>query len=349
MWTITLRDLQFRRRQFAIAIAGAALVFALTLILTGISAGFRTEARDITAAIDADAWVVPRGATGPFTAQSSIPDGVARAVARAPGVREAHGLVKFSYVARLPGGDVRNVNVIGHDAGRLGDPRWGAGPSPAPPGRAVVDERLGAREGDTLAVGTLRLRVDDVVERRTYLAGVPVVYVGLRDARALAYAGRPLSSTVLVRGAPRALPPGLVALGDAAVRKDLILPLDGATSVIDTLRLLMWIVAALIIGAVTYLSALERVRDFAVLKAVGGSSRALALSLTAQAVVASLGAALLGAGLAHVLRPAFPVPVTIEPAAYVALPFIAIVVGALASLAALRRAVRVDPALAFAG
>jgi putative ABC transport system permease protein len=125
--------------------------------------------------------------------------------------------------------------------------------------------------------------------------------------------------------------------------------MDGARTAIDLIRVIMWIVAAVIIAAVTYVSALERVRDFAVLKAVGGSSRTLALSLAVQAVLASLLAALLGAGLAQVLAPAFPMPVVIERSVYLALPVIAVVVGVVASLTALRRAVRVDPALAFAG
>jgi putative ABC transport system permease protein len=45
MWAITLRDLEFRRRQFAIAVVGAGLAFALALVLTRMSAGFRHEAR----------------------------------------------------------------------------------------------------------------------------------------------------------------------------------------------------------------------------------------------------------------------------------------------------------------
>src|SRR3954469_23516332 len=106
MWTITLRDLQYRGRQFGIAVIGAALVFAVALLLTGISAGFRTEARDITDALGADAWIVPRGVTGPFTAQLALPVSVEREVAHAPGVREAHSIVKFGHVARLPDGSV---------------------------------------------------------------------------------------------------------------------------------------------------------------------------------------------------------------------------------------------------
>jgi len=47
--------------------------------------------------------------------------------------------------------------------------------------------------------------------------------------------------------------------------------------------------------------------------------------------------------------PIFPLPITYTLAAYAALPVIAVVVGVLASLAGVRRAVRVDPATAFAG
>jgi putative ABC transport system permease protein len=53
--------------------------------------------------------------------------------------------------------------------------------------------------------------------------------------------------------------------------------------------------------------------------------------------------------VAQLLAPAFPLPVTIETSAYLVLPAIAVIIGSLASLAALRRAVSVDPAIAFAG
>ena len=68
MVTITLRDLQFRRRQFGIAVAAAAVVFALTLLLTGISAGFNQEIRTTVRLVGADNWIIPRGIPGPFSA-----------------------------------------------------------------------------------------------------------------------------------------------------------------------------------------------------------------------------------------------------------------------------------------
>jgi putative ABC transport system permease protein len=349
MWTITLRDLEYRWRRFGIAVVGAAVVFALTLVLTGISAGFRHEARETVGMIGADAWLAPRGVIGPFTSPSTLRAGSAREVARAPGVTEAHALAAFSSIARLPGGAVKRVNVIGHAIGRLGEPVWGVGPARQRPAEAIVDERLGVDSGTTVNIASLRLRVVRVVAGRTYFAGTPIVFVGLRDAQRIAFRGRPLASAILVRGTLRRAPPGFTALTNADIRKDLLRPLAGATAAIDKLRLLMWAVAAVIIGAVAYLSALERVRDFAILKAVGGSSRALALSLAAEAILASLLAALVGALVAQALRSAFPVPVTIPAGAYAALAAIAIAVGFVASLAALRRAVQVDPALAFAG
>src|SRR6266536_545942 len=123
-------------------------------------------------------------------------------------------------------------------------------------------------------------------------------------------------------------------------------PLRSAESAINNTRLLLWLVAAVIVGVVMYMSALERVRDFAVLKAVGATTRTLVLSLAAEAVLTCLIAAALAIGVAQLLLPLFPLPITYTLGAYAALPVIAVV---LASLAGVRRAVRVDPATAFAG
>ena len=69
---------------------------------------------------------------------------------------------------------------------------------------------------------------------------------------------------------------------------------------------LLWIVAAVIIGSVVYLSALERQRDFAVLKAIGMSNRTLLASLALQAVLVALGAVALAAIIADLPRARVP-------------------------------------------
>src|SRR5436190_1560320 len=61
------RDVVFRKRRFAIAMTATALVFALSLLLSGVSASFSREADRTLDDIGADAWVVREGSPGPFT------------------------------------------------------------------------------------------------------------------------------------------------------------------------------------------------------------------------------------------------------------------------------------------
>jgi ABC-type lipoprotein export system ATPase subunit len=128
------------------------------------------------------------------------------------------------------------------------------------------------------------------------------------------------------------MPAGLVARTNSQIETDLRTPVKNAISTIAAIRVLMWLVAALIIGAVAYLSAIDRVRDFAVLKAVGGSSRTLAMSLMLQAVLAALLAALIAVGLARLMTPTVTIPVVFQGSAVLLLLAVAAIVGVLSSL-----------------
>jgi putative ABC transport system permease protein len=108
-------------------------------------------------------------------------------------------------------------------------------------------------------------------------------------------------------------------------------------------------VAAVIIGAVVYLSALERVRDFAVLKAMGVSNRSLIAGLALQAVLVALGAVAIAAIFQLVLAPAFPLEVTVPNRAFLQVPAFAVVMALVAGAVGMRRVARADPAAAFAG
>ena len=61
---------------------------------------------------------------------------------------------------------------------------------------------------------------------------------------------------------------------------------------ITIVAIMLWIVAALVVGSAIYLSALERLRDFAVFKAIGVPTRDIAGGLALQAIVVALLAAL---------------------------------------------------------
>jgi putative ABC transport system permease protein len=183
----------------------------------------------------------------------------------------------------------------------------------------------------------------------SYYGGTPVVFIPLADAQRLLLGGQPLATAVVVRGTPRTAPPGLRVMTNAEVVRDLRRPLEKATQTIDFLRVLLWIIAAGIIGSVLYLQALERTRDFAVFKATGVSSSTLLVGIALQALVLAALAAVAALVLSWALTPTMAMDVAIPASSYVALPIVAIVVGLISSVFGLRRAVTVDPALAFGG
>src|SRR3546814_10657093 len=86
----------------------------------------------------------------------------------------------------------------------------------------------------------------------------------------------------------------------------------------------------MIIGTMIYLSALERRRDVAVLKAVGSSTGQMAGSIALQGALTALAAALIASVLQVALVPVFPLEVTLPDRAFWQIPVIAVLVSLVA-------------------
>jgi putative ABC transport system permease protein len=183
--------------------------------------------------------------------------------------------------------------------------------------------------------------------RSTLFAATPTLYVTLDDARRLSVGGAPLASAVLVRGVPVEMPPGLRSLTRSQAVDDAMEPLTSANATIALVRTLLWLVAALGVGSVLYLNAVERTRDMAVFKATGSSARSVAAGVVVQAVFVAVAAAAVGCGVAALLAPRFPMPAEIPLGAYLSLPVVALVLALVGSAGGVRRALVVPPALAF--
>jgi putative ABC transport system permease protein len=347
MWLVGVRDLQYRRRRFLIAVIATSVVFSMTVLMSGLSNGLDEETDRIVASFAADSWVVTDGASGPFTANKFLSDDDVVRVQGAQGVRAAAPML----VARATIGDasLKDVNLLGYEPGGIGAPVITEGRAAKRAGEIVVDSHLDAGIGDTIAVSGRPERVVGVTDDLRYNFGVNTVFMPMAAAQDLAFSGQPLASAVVVQGRPRGELDGLRVLTDAEVASDLRRPAESGKSTIDIVSYLLWIVAAGIIASIVYLTALERTRDYAVLKATGTSNATLFGALLLQSIVLSLAAAVVAVGLAWLLAPLFPFRMAIGVSSYVLLAVLAIVVGTLASLAGLRRAVGVDPALAFGG
>ena len=342
MLRAALRDLQWRKKRFVIAMLGVALVFAMGLIMTGLTESFSLEVDRTLHAVGAEAWLVSDSATGPFTSFSPVPTAMVTDPDASP------ALVLRQSIDH--NGKIVDVVVIGAEPGRLGSVTASNGKSVAGPGEAVVDNDFTlAGLGDSFAIGGKSFKVVGTVSGQRLYAGLPMVYIALAEAQQVSLQGQPYASTFIYPKMPTTVPPGLKAMSNAEVRSDVLRPLQNAMDSIALVRVLLWIVAATIIGSVLYLQAMERTRDFAVFKATGTSTAAIGVGLALQAVVLSLAAAVLAAIFGALLAPTFPMHVEIPSSAYALLPVVTVVVGLLASLIALRKTATVQPAAAFGG
>jgi putative ABC transport system permease protein len=343
MWLISWRDLQWRRRRFVIAVAATGLVFAITLLLSGMSSGFNNEITRTVDAFHADAWVVPKGAPGPFTTGAAFPASAASLVRAEPGVRQADPMVLLRVT--LNRASPLDLIVFGTVPGGIG-PRATAGRDARRSGELVADTKLGSI-GDVINVGGRTFRIVGTYSGVTVFGGVPTATISLPDARAISLAGQPLATSIVTRGRPSTVPVGFRVFTPSQAMTDLQRPLKSASSTINFLNLLLWVIAGGIIGSIVYLTVIERTRDFAVLKATGFGSVALFLSLALEAVIIALAAAVVASVIAVAIHGSLALSVEISTTTYFVLAGIAAVVGVLASLVGLRRAVGVDPALAF--
>jgi len=333
-----LRDLQWRWKRFAIAIAATALVFSMSLVMSGLAESFPLEVDHLLASFGGSSYLAPKGEVGPFTSASIVP------TKEAP---RAAPMLFWAAALRVKG-EPRQAALFGLP------PRWpipvehGTGRRRA--GQIVVDDSLGLGVGSALHLGATDYRVVGTMHQRTLFGGQPLVIFTIHDAQARLAGGADITRAFIDRAGPDApAPAGLTRFSRAETAADLLRPVQSAGQSITFVKLLLWLVAICIIGSVVFLSALERSRDFAVFKATGVKGWQMGLGLALQAIVLAVVASIVAIGIASLLAPLFPMPVSIPTSAAVSLPFLAIAIGLLASLAGLRKTMTADPVEAFGG
>jgi putative ABC transport system permease protein len=340
MLSAALQDLLWRKKRFVIALTATSLVFSMTLVMSGLAAAFPNEIDRLLDRLGGDLFYAKAGANGPFSAGGVVAGSAAPQGAAA---------VLYSVATVRLDGDLKQVSLFGVDPAAAANPEVSSGRSLAASGELVVGSSLGKRPGDTIALGAITLEVVGVIDDLTLFGGQGTVFLPLADAQVLVADGLDVASFFVGPSTDAGSSPAaaLAVFDRATAKDDLMRPLEGATGSIVFIEILLWVVAACIIGSVVFLSALERTRDFAVFKATGASTASIGVGLVAQAVVIAVVASVVAVLLSMVLAPAFPMPVEIPTSAMVLLPVLAVVAGVVSSLIGLRRAVSVPPALAF--
>lgn len=345
VWMVAWPDFRARIRRFLVIGVGMALVLAITLLLSGFSEGFNLRANRLLDVFGGSHYVVVDGAAGPMSSTSPFPVSATTEAIAAAGV-SATPLLLTPNAVLIDGQPVSVMTVATPDG--VSWPRITSGRAVSGPGEAVVDDEITELDvGDEFVLGGEPMVVVGTTSEVTWDIVTAGVFVSRQQALDL-FAGGEDVATAIVLDAPVAQPgPGLELQARADGFDDLLARADAAKSSIDAFRLTLWALAVVIVGAVLYLAAVERVADFAIFKATGASDGDLVLGLALQAALLGLIAGVLSIGLAHVMAPLYPGLLSFPVRVVWPVIPVAVVIAVLASLVGIRRAIRVDPSQAF--
>lgn len=367
---LSLRDVRFSAGRFTLMGAVVGLIALLLVFLTALTNGLghqnisavtawdeaATDSSEVTVVFGAAHAESTADVESDFTASSVTSDQL-EGWQQDPQVSWAEP-VGVGQARADSGSAVAAVTLMGlQEDSRLAP---GAQEGASVAGGALISQtaadQLGVGAGDEVSINGRAVPVGGTIEDSWY-SHTPVLYLPLDTWAAVTHAAED-TSTVLVAGTGPDAGHAPAAAGDTTT---VATDVDGALSALPAyssengslvmMQAFLYGISALVIAAFMAVFTLQRTRDIAVLKALGATTGwVVADALTQAGIVLLAGAALGGAiGLGGISLAAGVVPVQVDVAA-VAIPVaVTVVLGMLASVAAVWRTCRVDPLVALGG
>jgi putative ABC transport system permease protein len=358
------RNLFQDRRRAGLAVLGVAASLLLVLVLDGVFAG---AMREVTAYIDhspADVFVTQSGVKTMHMSVSSLPDDTVGRVQAVDGVAWTENLRYTTGVVAKGDADIITY-VFGYDPteGNAGPRTFAEGRAPGP-GEVVVDRGaatdLGIHLGDQVNVLGRTFTVSGVSTNGTNLVNT-TVFIARDDFTAIRGPGvnyvlvgaQPgVSADALSSRLAAALPDTTVQTRAAFSVQESHIVRDMATDIMSIMTVIGFLIALAVIALTLFTSTLSKLREYGIVKALGGTGPRLAADVLAQATWTVVLATLVAVGLTLLLGAAIGavtsnIRIVVEPASVLRVTAGALVVGGLAAIIPLRRVISVDPASAF--
>ncbi|WP_284976956.1 ABC transporter permease [Arthrobacter sp. efr-133-TYG-104] len=361
---LAIRDIRFAKGRFALMGSVVALITLLLVMLSGLTAGLGNQSTSAIEALPAQQIVFGAPAGGRPKAsytESEISTAQLEAWREQPGITSARALgisqtrIQSLGAGGLPSGTA-NVAVFGGSAA----------PTPLADGNAAdgnvivgktLAKDLALDTGSRVRVGGVDLTITAVVEDQWY-SHTGVVWTTLATWRSIAHAA-PGTATVLEVTHDAGPSVNFDAANAAAgtVSTDPVGSFQALASYksengsLMLMQAFLYGISALVIIAFLTVWTVQRTRDIAVLKALGGSSGYILRDALAQAALVLVAGAAVGgvAGLAGGLLAAQAAPFLITPVTTL-LPVAGIIIlGLGGAVLAVRTVTRVDPLLALGG
>ena len=314
--------------------------------------------------IPADVIVSQRGVRTMHMSRSALPEDTAIKAAAVRGVAWAEPIHLTSTTVRS---DTRRqlTYVFGYETRTSRAGPWDMVRGRAPQsGEAVIDEvaadELGVDIGSSVEVLGQRFRVSGVSRGGTSITNT-MVFIPAADFAAargpavsyvLVHATNGVDSQRLVRRLAAALPETTVQTRGEFIDEETRIVRDMTADLLQIMTVTAFLIALAVIALTLFTSTLAKLREYAVIKALGASTWRLARTVLAQAVWASVLALALALALSLLIAAGVAastpnIRLAIEPGDVTRVGIAALLLGGMGALLPLRRLARVDPATAF--
>jgi len=302
-WRNITRD----RVRFLIAVIGVGFAVLLMTVQLGLLIGFATTSSSLIDRAGADFWIVPRGAKDVDQAGQIIERQkyTALGVADVDSVRSL--VVRFAEWKR-PDGGTQSVIVVGIDPSEPALEPWsfvvGSTASLHFADAVVIDElyaeKLGVSYmGQTVEVGNRRVRVVGMTSTIRTFTQSPYAFASLKNAKILAGLPDDRTTYLLVRARPganlskmqrdleTALPSADIwtSSGFSWQTRFYWLVSTGAGTAVLMAAVLGLVVGLVIVSQTLYSATVERVEEYATIRAIGAANRYLKAIILRQALL----------------------------------------------------------------
>ncbi len=376
MKTLFLKDMRYRQARVVLTAIGITVLISLILLLGGIMNGMRIQAQQYVKFTGADIWISAEGSGGAFIGFSLlIEENMAPLSSRKD--FEEGTVSPLIFAQAQPKIREKNTKaiVVGYQLGKLGGPKnviKGEGrmfesskfadyrPEDPVLHEVVVDEKMGLEIGEQITIGTETVKVVGKASSLMFVLDTPLLFMDIRVAQQVLLGNYPRVNMMIAKTNVHQKPEEVVANLNASMTieartvgqtlKDIIgYYVDEPMKAVQFLRVMLWLAAGLLVGMITYVTMLEKTQEIGVLKAIGASNGYVMALLLKQVAIISVVGVVSGFCLSFIFAAAAPIFVSIHLVESIIVAIISFIVCCGSGYLAARKAIMVDPMIAFRG
>ena len=374
MRNLFLKDMRYRQARVVLTALGITVLISLILLLGGIMNGMRIQARQYVESTGADLWISAEGSGGAFIGFSLVVEEYMAFLNAGQGLvpNSASPLV-FAQARPTVRGKSNKAIVVGYKLGQLGGPKRAFEgrmftpsnfadyrPEDPVPYEVVIDEKMGLEIGEQITLGNEKVRVVGKTRSLMFVLDTPLLFMDVRIAQKILLGNTPHVNMMIAKVNENFPVPEVSSQYDAfetietrtlnqTVGDIIEYYVDEPMKAVQFLRVMLWLAAGIIVGMITYVTMLEKTQEIGVLKAIGASNGYVMALLLKQVALMSIVGVMLGLILSYVFAAAAPIFVAIHFVESVIVACISFVVCCGSGYLAARKAITVDPMIAFRG